>query len=194
MWGTRSREFAIRRDRFCRRWGNHPSWPKCSLHAGEITELFKIQGKWRYMSFLTYFLNKEIPRCRSQDCQRGWPSAMAVHAVSYRYKDWYRIANPFDSPSGVQFVAVPGTANFVQTWEPKPSDIVTFKHSGFFLQTRKPKNPLLYRVRAELAWQDICNSWKSQTPRMPGSDTSFSSLSYVSLSYVFRYFSNGASN
>lgn len=102
---------------------------------------------------------------------------MALYAVRTLY--WIRstlLTLPLHRPSGIMFTAVPGTTKFVNSFQPNKGDIVSFRHSGYFLQSQKPKNPLLYRLRPELTWQDVCKAWKSQTPRMPGTYVLFSLL------------------
>jgi len=39
-------------------------------------------------------------------------------------------------------------------------DIVSFKHHGFLMASRKPKFPSLYRVRSDMTWQDVVANWK----------------------------------
>ena len=45
---------------------------------------------------------------------------------------------------------------------PQIGDVVSFKHYGFLLSSRKPKLPTLYRVRTDVKWQDVVQSWKEQ--------------------------------
>jgi len=45
-------------------------------------------------------------------------------------------------------------------------DIVTFKHRGFLIGSKKPKFPVLHRVRSDLAWSDVVANFKEQT--VPG--------------------------
>lgn len=68
-------------------------------------------------------------------------------------------------PDGTHFTAVPGTAEFAKKWNPKAGDIVSFKHRGFLLASKKPKLPVLYRLRPELRWQDLVKNWKDHTPK-----------------------------
>jgi len=65
----------------------------------------------------------------------------------------------------VLFTASAGTTEFVKRWNPQEGDIVTFKHRGFLLATKKPKLPLLYRLRADLSWEDVVSSWRESSPR-----------------------------
>jgi len=62
-------------------------------------------------------------------------------------------------------VATTGTSEFVKRWNPKPGDIVSFRHSGFLHASKKPKSAALYRLRPELSWDDVGNSFKEQKPR-----------------------------
>ena len=55
------------------------------------------------------------------------------------------MSNKKNRPNGIRFVASPGTAEFVKRWQPQEGDIVSFKHRGFLLGSKRPKFPLLYR-------------------------------------------------
>lgn len=63
-------------------------------------------------------------------------------------------------PNGVRFLAPAGTTEFTKRWEPKPGDIVSYKHRGYMAGSHKPKLPTLYRIRDDLSWEDIVNNWK----------------------------------
>ena len=67
-------------------------------------------------------------------------------------------------PSGVRFVALPGTSEFLRRCQPKEGDIVSFKHHGFLLGSGKPKLPTLYRLRTDVTWQDVVDNWKGIKP------------------------------
>ena len=73
-------------------------------------------------------------------------------------------------PNGVTFTAPAGTTEFAQKWQPKQGDIVTFKHRGYLLATKKPKFPTLFRVRHDLNWDTVVQNWEdkkfSVTPSM----------------------------
>lgn len=43
----------------------------------------------------------------------------------------------------------------MKRWTPQPGDIVSFKHHGFLINSKKPKLPSIYRVRSDLEWQDV---------------------------------------
>jgi len=73
--------------------------------------------------------------------------------------------NHFIRPNGVRFVASGGTTEFLKRWNPQPGDIVSFKHHGYLLASKKPKFPSLYRMRHDLTWDDVINSWKEQKPK-----------------------------
>src|SRR4051812_17458998 len=47
-------------------------------------------------------------------------------------------------PNGVRFIAAAGTAEFARRWNPQEGSIVSFKHSGYLLSSKKPKLPSLY--------------------------------------------------
>ena len=71
-------------------------------------------------------------------------------------------------PNGVTFLASPGSTEFTKRWNPQSGDIVSYKHHGFLLGTKKPKFPTLYRVRDDLQWHDVVQNWKEvkyQKPR-----------------------------
>jgi len=63
----------------------------------------------------------------------------------------------------VRFIAAAGTGEFAKRWSPKEGDVISFKHSGFLLASKKPKNPLVYRLRTDLSWPDVVQSFKEQT-------------------------------
>jgi len=59
----------------------------------------------------------------------------------------------------------------MKKWELKPGDIVSFKHHGFLLATKKPKFPTIYRIRSDLDWEDVVNNWKEQKIKGDGNLT-----------------------
>jgi len=65
-------------------------------------------------------------------------------------------------PNGLRFTASAGTSEFAKRWQPVPGDIVSFKHRGFLMGTKKPKLPTLYRIRKDLTWDDVITNWKEQ--------------------------------
>lgn len=69
------------------------------------------------------------------------------------------------------FVAAPGTTQFAKTWDPQPGQIVSFKHRGFLLSTKKPKLPTLHRLRPELTWEAVVSGWEEHKPSVPGTPT-----------------------
>jgi len=75
----------------------------------------------------------------------------------------------------VTFEAVPGTTEFVKRWQPQPGDIVSFKHSGYLLGSKKPKSPVLYRVRNDMSWDDVINNFEKPV-RQKSTLVPFSSL------------------
>ena len=83
--------------------------------------------------------------------------------IGYSYRYLFR-------PNGVTFTAPAGTTEFAQKWQPKQGDIVTFKHRGYLLATKKPKFPTLFRVRHDLNWDTVVQNWEdkkfSVTPSM----------------------------
>ena len=46
-------------------------------------------------------------------------------------------------------------------------DIVSFKHSGFLASSKRPKFPVLYRVRSDLTWEHVVGNWKDRSPVLP---------------------------
>jgi len=71
-------------------------------------------------------------------------------------------------PNGILFTAAAGTTEFVKRWNPQSGDIVTFKHRGFLLSTKKPKLATLHRLRPDLTWDIIVQNWKEQQPTRIG--------------------------
>ena len=59
-------------------------------------------------------------------------------------------------------MASAGTTEFVKRWNPKPGAIVTFKHHGFLIASKKPKLPTLQRIRDDVTWADVEQNWKDQ--------------------------------
>ena len=53
-----------------------------------------------------------------------------------------------------------GTTELSNRWNPQVGDVVSFKHRGFLLATKRPKIPTLYRLRPDLTWQDVLDNWK----------------------------------
>ena len=76
------------------------------------------------------------------------------------------------------FTAVAATTEFAKRWNPQPGDIVSFKHHGYLLASKKPKLPTLYRIRSEMKWEDVVSSWKEQklTPSGTTNTTTLHSL------------------
>jgi len=73
---------------------------------------------------------------------------------------WQLTNNYYCRPNGVRFLATAGSAEFARRNKVNVGDIVSFKHRGFLLATKKPKFPSLYRVRSDLEWDDVVNNWK----------------------------------
>src|SRR5687767_8021915 len=65
-------------------------------------------------------------------------------------------------PNGVLFIAAPGTSEFSKRWTPTTGDVVSFKHHGFLLASKKPKLPTLTRLRPDLSWSDVLANWKEK--------------------------------
>jgi len=87
-------------------------------------------------------------------------------------------------PNGVCFLATAGTTEFVNRWNPQPDDIVSFKHHGFLLATKKPKFPTLYRLRRDLEWEQVVQNAKQVKP-LPAGKINTTSLSLsLSLSHL----------
>ena len=88
---------------------------------------------------------------------------------------------PINRPNGVTFNAGPGTSEFTKRFQPKEGDIVSFKHRGFLLGSKKPKNPVLYRLRSEIQWDDVVQNFKDNTSKATGKDLSL-------LPFIFHLF------
>jgi len=73
------------------------------------------------------------------------------------------MASSLTSPNGVSFIAVPGTSEFVKRWDPRPGQIVSFKHRGFLAGSGKPKQPAIYRVREDIGWDEVVRNFNEPT-------------------------------
>ena len=62
----------------------------------------------------------------------------------------------------MRFISGGATSEFIKRWNPKPGDIVAFKHRGFLLATKKPKFATIYRLRDDLVWDDVVQNWKEK--------------------------------
>ena len=82
----------------------------------------------------------------------------------------------------MRFVAPAGLTEFEKRWHPQSGDIVSFKHHGFLLTSKKPKLPTLYRMRSDLDWDTLKLNWKEQKPSFTGTPLSISNLS-ISLAH-----------
>lgn len=67
----------------------------------------------------------------------------------------------------MRFTAPANTTEFSKRWEPKQGDIVSFKHHGYLLVTKKPKFPSIYRIRHDIAWEDVTRNWKEHKTAVP---------------------------
>jgi hypothetical protein len=70
----------------------------------------------------------------------------------------------FYRPNGVTFVASPTTTAFATKWNLKEGNIITFKHSGYWMASKKPKTPSIYRVRPDKTWEDVVKSFETNKP------------------------------
>ena len=70
--------------------------------------------------------------------------------------------NKYNRPNGIRFEAQAGTTEFAKRWDPQPGDVVSFKHHGFLLASKKPKFPTLHRVRTDVKWEDVVSDWQKQ--------------------------------
>jgi len=68
-------------------------------------------------------------------------------------------------PNGVTFTAAPGTMEFANKWFPEIGNIVTFKHRGFMLGSKRPKNPSLSRLRSDVTWNDVVSNFEEKKPQ-----------------------------
>ncbi len=108
---------------------------------------------------------------------------MAMRIVRY-YEFNLLTPNSFiERPNGVQFIAAAGTTEFAKRWNPQPGDIVSFKHHGFLLASKRPKFPSLYRMRPDLTWDTVVNNWHEQKITPSG----IFILSYLDLCLLNRY-------
>ena len=71
-------------------------------------------------------------------------------------------------PNGVRFTATAASTEFVKRWDPKPGDVVSVKHHGFLLGSKKPKLATVYRIRSDLSWQDVVSNFKEDKPSFTG--------------------------
>ena len=45
---------------------------------------------------------------------------------------------------------------------------MSFKYRGLLAGTKKPKLPVLYRMREDLSWDDVVSNWKEMKPSITG--------------------------
>lgn len=57
-------------------------------------------------------------------------------------------------------MAAPATTEFAKRHTLQPGDVVSFKHHGFLLSSKRPKFPVLYRVRTDISWEAVAQNWK----------------------------------
>lgn len=68
-------------------------------------------------------------------------------------------------PNGVTFRASPGVSSVTKEGRGLAvGDIVSFKHSGYLLGSKKPKVPVIFRVRDDLTWDDVVRSFEEKKP------------------------------
>lgn len=60
-------------------------------------------------------------------------------------------------PNGVRFTAA--ASSQLKRSPPQEGAVVSFRHSGFLLATKKPKLPFLHRIRADVSWDDVLQNW-----------------------------------
>lgn len=112
---------------------------------------------------------------------------MRAVSVTLLYSQQSRSDLPPCSPNGIRFVAT-ATSGFAKKWEPKEGDIVSFKHHGFLLATKKPKFPTIYRIRSDLKWDDVVNNWQEQKPPRVGEGTFlFCNEAYIKNCFFFHF-------
>ena len=85
----------------------------------------------------------------------------------------------------MRFTASPGTTEFAKRWNPGPGDLVTFKHHGFLLESKKPKLPTLYRLRTDLTWDNVVDNWKERKTTL---SAGISRTSLLFFSFFFSFF------
>jgi len=115
------------------------NYPFTSIRNIE-TQRLKLSGQPGYMN--------GNANCKSIDF-----TFLFIGSLSFLFPDNFR-------PNGITFIAGPGTSEFLKRYAPKPGDIVSFKHSGYFLGSKQPKYPSLYRVRTDVTWENVIQSWK----------------------------------
>lgn len=98
------------------------------------------------------------------------------------YADTHQMFNTCLSirPNGVRFTASAGTAEFARRWDPQPGEIVTFKHRGFLLNSKKPKLPTLHRMRTDITWDHVLSNWKEGKQNNKGTKERIDYLSHPS--------------
>ncbi len=85
----------------------------------------------------------------------------------------------------MRFQASSVTTEFERRWHPKEGDIVSFKHHGFLAATQKPKLASLYRIRTDITWNEVVDSWKAGKPLPQGTFTlMFFELIPLTLSFL----------
>jgi hypothetical protein len=93
-----------------------------------------------------------------------WECQLYVSPVTVVLEAYSETVLPY-RPNGVSFLATSGTSEFAKRWTPRPGDLVSFKHSGFMLASKKPKHATLHRMRPDLTWQDVVNGFKEPKQR-----------------------------
>jgi len=125
---------------------------------------------------LIIYLLQEIQGCRGPS-NRSWGTTkpMGMPNVPPSLVDQSSFLSLIDffyvRPNGVLFTAVAGTTEFAKRWNPQKGDIVSFKHHGFMLGSKKPKMATLYRLRPDLSWDTLVDTWKEQKPVFTGNPT-----------------------
>ena len=143
--------------------------PSAFYQAGRSPGYLKHKVSYSHPPFAFYCLLAlqlciEIQGRRSQDCRSGGTTPMGMWAVRVAFPLFlfiHSICFPvcLHRPNGVRFVAE-GTTELSNRWNPQVGDVVSFKHRGFLLATKRPKIPTLYRLRPDLTWQDVLDNWK----------------------------------
>lgn len=93
----------------------------------------------------------------------------------------------YTRPNGIRFTAAAGTTEFAKRWNPQPGDIVSFKHHGYLIASKKPKLATIYRMRQDLTWEDVVNNWKEQKSTPNGNMCSSLLLSFPFLFLSIKY-------
>ena len=72
----------------------------------------------------------------------------------------------------MKFTASPTAGLIASKQQLKEGDVVTFTHRGFWLGNQTPKSPSIYRVRTDVSWSDVVDSFQ-HSKSLPSPTCSF---------------------